>query len=129
MRSGLALTRFAGRTAASFSFSPTEQKLLRLALDPAARGGEITSAAAKLIASLRRRGVPPEQIIRGSELAEKTALETAAAVRLTFGKHKGKPIADVPRDYLQWALENVASLSLEQQNAIRLVLAAERGRD
>jgi Putative quorum-sensing-regulated virulence factor len=125
MRSGLALTRFAGRTAASFSFSPTERKLLRLALDPAARGGEIATSAAKLIASLRRRGVSAEKIIVGSELAEKTALERAAAVQLHFGKHKGKPIADIPRDYLQWSLENVASLSLEQQNAIRLILAAE----
>src|ERR1700756_551624 len=110
MRSGLALTRFAGRTAASFSFSPTERKLLRLALDPAARGGEIATSAAKLIASLRRRGVSAEKIIVGSELAEKTALERAAAVQLHFGKHKGKPIADIPRDYLQWSLENVASL-------------------
>lgn len=27
-------------------------------------------------------------------------------LRLRFGKHKGKPIEDVPSDYLRWALEN-----------------------
>jgi Putative quorum-sensing-regulated virulence factor len=128
---GMGLARFARRTAVYVggSFSAFEEKLLRMALDPAARGGEITSSAAKLIDSLRRRGVRAEQIIIGSELAERTAIEKAAAVQLHFGKHKGKPIADVPRDYLQWSLKNVASLSLEQRNAIRLVLTAERGRD
>jgi hypothetical protein len=130
MRNGMALAR-AGRTTAYVGgvFSPTEEKLLRLALDPAARGGEIATSAAKLIASLRRRGVSAEKIILGSELAEETdALEKAAAVRLTFGKYKGKPIADVPRDYLQWALANVANLSHAERSAIRLVLTAEGAR-
>jgi hypothetical protein len=29
-------------------------------------------------------------------------------VRLTFGKHKGRRVADVPRGYLRWLLANVA---------------------
>jgi hypothetical protein len=126
MMNGRALARFSGRTAATLGvFSPTEEKLLRLALDPAARGGEITSSAAKLINSLRRRGISAQKTISGSELAEKTALEKAAAVELTFGRYKGKPIAEVPRDYLQWALANVANLSHAQRSAIRLILATE----
>jgi uncharacterized protein (DUF3820 family) len=126
MMNGIALARFAGRTAAAVGvFSPTEEKLLRLALDPAARGGEITSSAVKLINSLRRRRVLADQIILGLELTERTALEKATAVELTFGRYKGKPIADVPRDYLQWALANVAFLSHEQRSAIRLILARE----
>jgi uncharacterized protein (DUF3820 family) len=126
MRSGLALTRFAGRTAAYVgAFNPTEEKLLRLALDPGACGGEIRTSAVKLIQSLRRRGVKAEQVIRGSELAQKTPLQRAEAMRLNFGKYKGKPIAQVPADYLRWVLENAANLSHAERSAIRLVLAAE----
>ena len=28
------------------------------------------------------------------------------SVTLPFGKHKGKPIEEVPANYLQWALDN-----------------------
>src|ERR1700739_135038 len=112
MVNGMAL----GRTAAYVCvFTATEEKFIRLALDPAARGGEIKTSAAKLIESLRHRGVRAEQIILGSEIAEKTAIEKAAAVRLTFGKYKGQPIAEVPADYLRWTLENVSYLSHEQR--------------
>jgi hypothetical protein len=121
----LSVGGLAGRTAASFSFSPTEEKFIRLALDPAARDGEIKTSAAKLIESLRRRGVRAEQIICSSELGKKTAIEKAAEVRLTFGRYRGQPIADIPADYLQWALQNVSALSHAQRSAIRLILATE----
>jgi hypothetical protein len=29
-----------------------------------------------------------------------------AEFRMPFGMHKGKPLADIPRDYLDWLLEN-----------------------
>jgi len=117
--------RIAGRTGIQVGvFTSTDEKLLRLALDPAARSGEISSAAVKLIESLRRRGVKAEQIIVGSGLAEKTPLQSAEAVRLNFGKYKGKAIAEVPADYLRWVLENVSNLSPAQRSAIRLILTA-----
>lgn len=127
MRS-LMLARIAGRTGAyvgGFTFTSTEEKLIRLALDPAARGGEISTSALKLVESLRGRGVKAGQIISGAELAEKTAVEKAGETRLSFGKHKGRPIANVPTDYLVWVLTNVASLSHTERRAIRLVLDAE----
>jgi Putative quorum-sensing-regulated virulence factor len=117
--------RIAGRTGIQVGvFTSTDEKLLCLALDPAARSGEISSTAVKLIESFRRRGVKAEQIIVGSELAEKTPLQRAEAVRLNFGKYKGKAIAEVPADYLRWVLENVSNLSPAQRSAIRLILAA-----
>jgi hypothetical protein len=40
-----------------FQIRPIEAKLLMLALDPAARGNEITTSAVKLISLLRARSV------------------------------------------------------------------------
>jgi hypothetical protein len=57
IRQILALARFASRTAAYVGvFSQVEEKLIRLALDPAARGGEITSSAVKLRLVLTAEG-------------------------------------------------------------------------
>jgi hypothetical protein len=126
MMNRLALGRLAGRTAASVGvFSPTEENFIRLPLDPAARGGEISAAAVKLIESLRKRAVKAEHVIPSSERAEKSAIEKAAEVRLTFGKHKGKPLADIPGDYLRWALDNVGTLSHAERSPIRLILTTE----
>lgn len=43
---------------------------------------------------------------------------------MLFGKHKGKRISAVPRDYLQWLLVNSNSLSQELAEAIRSRLRA-----
>jgi exodeoxyribonuclease X len=45
---------------------------------------------------------------------------------MPFGKHRGKPIKELPNDYLTWILEN-----LEMRKSLRTVLEAEyerRGR-
>jgi hypothetical protein len=45
---------------------------------------------------------------------------------LGFGMHKGKPLTEVPRDYLEWVLENCAKLAENTQLDIRAILAGHR---
>jgi hypothetical protein len=47
-------------------------------------------------------------------------------MRMPFGCHKGKPVADLPPDYLQW-LSTIAKppLSVEVQRALELVRCSE----
>lgn len=45
-----------------------------------------------------------------------------------FGKHQGKPINEVPGDYLEWALNKATSLTEEQKEAIQMVLSVSAGR-
>lgn len=43
---------------------------------------------------------------------------------IPFGKHKGKPVEDVPSDYIRWLLENGERLStaliIELENQLTL---------
>jgi hypothetical protein len=41
-----------------------------------------------------------------------------AAFVMPFGRHKGKPLREVPRGYLRWCLENVAGLQSETRAAM-----------
>lgn len=47
------------------------------------------------------------------------AADNAPVLSMPFGKHKGVPICDVPRDYLTWCAENLTS------TALRLMVVAE----
>jgi hypothetical protein len=79
-------------------------------------------SAAKAIG---RRGVRAEQIIAPpSRRASRPGveLERAKAKVMPFGKHRGKRLAQVPEDYLQWCLRQCSSLRLALREAIRLVL-------
>jgi hypothetical protein len=49
-------------------------------------------------------------------------------VRLTFGKHKGRRVADVPAGYLRWLLANVALPLPVLYAARRKVADRERAR-
>lgn len=49
-------------------------------------------------------------------------------MKFPFGKHQGKPINEIPRDYLAWALEKATSLDEEQREAIAMMLSASPGR-
>lgn len=80
-----------------------EQKLMRLALDPAAAPGEIENCARKLFE--RRRGLTVEQILGDPQPAaagpEYWAPDYGLCV-MPFGKHKTKEFKDIPPSYLRW---------------------------
>ena len=104
---------------------PLEAKLLALALDPAARGNEITTSAAKLITSLRSRGISAGELFRGKQpvpAAADSELAHALVVRMPFGKHKGKCLRDIPADYLIWVNINCSNASVGLRRAIATVL-------
>lgn len=51
--------------------------------------------------------------------------------KMPFGKHKGKPLKDIPLSYWQWAFENMDALNPEAENfdadfaeSVRVVLSA-----
>jgi hypothetical protein len=48
-------------------------------------------------------------------------------MRMTFGKHKGKDLADIPDDYLLWCLENCERLNPILRDAIERRLGIETG--
>jgi Putative quorum-sensing-regulated virulence factor len=45
------------------------------------------------------------------------------AIKMTFGKHKGKRLAKVPTDYLVWCLDAVGTLDADLRAAIEQELA------
>jgi uncharacterized protein (DUF3820 family) len=47
-------------------------------------------------------------------------------IHLDFGKHRGKPISEVPDDYLCWILREINDEDDEQVNALREAVNAER---
>jgi hypothetical protein len=75
-----------------------EKKFLRLALDPAAKKGEIDNAAVALVNSLRSRGVMPEQFfVNGASVSN-------SKFRFIFpwGQHSGKHFDEIDPGYLRW---------------------------
>lgn len=92
--------------------TPVETKLLRLALDINARGGEISTSATKFVESLRRRGVS------ATEFEEAFGLESGLAFNqlkpdyglclMPFGKRKGERFIDISpfelRSARRWAM-------------------------
>jgi hypothetical protein len=97
-------------------FESKEEKLLRLALDDAAAPGEIENAGRALIASLRARGVRPEQLTTGDQLATKTAqpqtVSNPGAVRMPWGKYEGLRLDQIDVKYLRWCLWKCAKAEI-----------------
>ena len=94
----------------AFMLGDMERKLLRLALSPSAQGGEVTTSAIKLINTLRARGVESSAI---ENALEGSGAENMVPVlsrpdwgmsMLSFGKHKGEMLMDIPPSYLRWLL-------------------------
>jgi uncharacterized protein (DUF3820 family) len=90
-----------------------EQKLLTLALDPAAQPGEWASAATKLVKSLRDRklnGYDPglkQKMGVGSKAPPVDEIEKwPGSIIVDFGKHKGRKLAEIDPGYLRWYTEN-----------------------
>jgi hypothetical protein len=107
-------------------FTETEQKILRLALDPAATASEADVCGSKLIQSLRKRGVGAEAIVAHMTRSTWVARELMAARGrvVDFGKHKGKTVGELPRSYIEWALRECDNLSFNLRRAMTLVLNA-----
>lgn len=95
-----------------------ELKLFRLALNEGAQPGEADAAALKLIQSMRRRGAsaydPAEAGgFRVPEAARHVKRDDSikqenwpGTILMPFGKHKDKPLATLPPDYMRWCIEN-----------------------
>jgi uncharacterized protein (DUF3820 family) len=116
----------------SADFTETEQKLIRLGLNTAARGNEIDTAAIKLFHSLRKRGVTSEEVIGetgGNPPLSADLLARARRLRMPFGKHRGRPLMVIEASYLRWALRDCHCLSLDLREAIQLVLRHCGGRN
>ena len=43
-------------------------------------------------------------------------------MRMTFGKHKGRELSDIPHDYLLWVLDNCGTASLTLRMEIGRIL-------
>jgi hypothetical protein len=94
-----------------------EQKLLRLALDPAAPTGEYSVAATKFIESLRKRSFQVDQLTSPGRRAPKAKRARRkkppepdyGEYLMPFGRYKGYSLRHIyARDpgYLEWVAEN-----------------------
>jgi hypothetical protein len=83
--------------------TPTEQKLILLAMEPAAPAGELVSAANKFVLFLRRRFEDGHALIKDLETLPKRVSRFGDYV-LRFGKFAGRALKDAPADYLAWLL-------------------------
>jgi hypothetical protein len=90
----------------SFAFTPIEQCLIRLALDPAAAEGEIQNSGAKLMLLLRKRGVVPEEVLAYSIPAPDPNAFRFGEILMPFGKYKGLRLREIDPGYLRWVYEN-----------------------
>jgi hypothetical protein len=103
------------------AFTEKEQKLFALAMDPAAKKGEIENAAAALIKSLRDRGIdahsgehksftpkqaPPPPPPNTKSHEKWSSEDWPGTIVMGFGKHKGKRLAEIDPSYMRWCLNN-----------------------
>jgi uncharacterized protein (DUF3820 family) len=105
-------------------FTPVEEKLIRLGLDPAAHQGEVDACAVKLFGSLRRRGTRAEQILQSFATATWAARELSAArgYVVNFGKYRGRTVGELPIGYLKWALRTCDNMPHNLRRAMQIVL-------
>ena len=86
------------------------QKLLRLALDAGAMDGEWRNAAVMFIGALRKNGTTADSFTAAIPESRRPApphrTYEPPAVTMPFGKHKGRKLADIPSDYLDWLQTN-----------------------
>jgi hypothetical protein len=79
-----------------------EQKLLRLALDPAAQPGEIANCGKMLVDSFRKRGMTPDEIFGQGQAPSAFSKPDPGITVMPFGRHKGKMLKEIPPNYLEW---------------------------
>jgi uncharacterized protein (DUF3820 family) len=126
------------------SFTELELKLVRLALDRSAPPGEAEAAMRKLLASLRQRGVDgyselfmgagsqeqprpprPRPQERQPDPGSKTArMGWPFSIPVTFGKHRGKYLGDLPSDYMDWCIKEFDPITSKALiEAMQLILS------
>lgn len=79
------------------------------------RGG----ASDKQIKLLMRLGIPEEKacsFTRGQagQVIDKIKKQTGAEYVMPIGKHRGKKLCQIPRDYLNWALQNMGDQEVQK---------------
>jgi hypothetical protein len=87
----------------AITLTPLETKLLHLVLNGAAASGEVATGAAKLVESLRNRGVSAEQIENtlGRTVPRYTRPDYGL-IPCPFKKHKNELARDISPDYLRY---------------------------
>lgn len=108
---------------------PKERKLLLLAFDPAASPGETMNALRAVFRNWLLRYPDGHALVKDLEsggVLEKIVYREAEPpygnVILRFGKHYGKPLQEVPVDYLLWCLDNFDDLWPATRRAIEKYL-------
>src|SRR5262245_52448610 len=106
-------------------------------MDRSAPDGEVTAAAGRLVNQWRKRYRDGYELLRELEpKASKRSIEdirrdkevrqaawlrrrvTFGQVTLRFGKHCGKPLSEIPVDYLIWVLRKCSRLNPYTREAI-----------
>jgi len=78
---------------------PKAVKILRLALDHGAPAGEWQAAAVRFCFVLRQAGESVESLTQTTAPSPRRT-----AIRMPFGRYKGKSLRSIPSDYLAWLL-------------------------
>jgi exodeoxyribonuclease X-like protein len=100
------------RRTSFMAFTEREQKLWRLAMDKSASPGEVRNAAVALISSLRERGVSAYDSketgnFNGAKPPARPIDNWPGSIIMPWGKHKGKPLAEIDPSYFKWCIENI----------------------
>jgi hypothetical protein len=114
---------------AGFHWKPLEEKLIRLALDDAAQPGEIANSATKLGASLRKRGIRPENLLQPASQIPAFGSVDYGSMIMSFGQYKGLSLNQIDRDYLTWVEANCQRSRPEMCKAIARFLESRRQGD
>jgi hypothetical protein len=90
-----------------FALTSVELKLLRLVMDGAAAPGEIATGAAKLVESLRSRGVSAEEIetrLTSKRATPRYTRRDYGLIVCPFRKHHGELARDIDPSYLRFMI-------------------------
>jgi hypothetical protein len=111
---------------------PKERKILLLAYDPAASVGESLNALRVVFKNWLLKYPDGHALVKdleSGEVTEKVVYRTRGSpygeMTLSFGKHAGKAIRDVPIDYLLWVLDKFEDLWPSTRRAIEKYLEGE----
>jgi hypothetical protein len=109
-----------------------ERKLILLAFDPAAEPGEAVGAVRALAKTWITKYPDGHALVKDLEQPEweieKIVYKTenpCADFELTFGKHRGEALRDIPVSYLLWVLHNFEDMWPTTREAIERYLAGK----
>ena len=100
-----------------------QQQLLLTAMDRGANPHERDIAAVFFFRELRKHFSDGYGLLatfgNGSTPPTKSAY---GSITMSFGKHRGKALSEIPVDYLLWCLDNMTALSRHLRRAIETVV-------